>query len=197
MGRPREFDETAVLDAAIACFWADGYETTSVRDLSVSMQMTSASLYNAFGDKLSLYRRALERYVELSVRERIGRLESTLPPLAAIRGFFDEVVERSVADPFHRGCMLINAALELAPRDAGIGALVAQELVQIEAFFRRSAAAAQANGTMTSLQTPDAVGRHLLSVLVGIRVLARVRPDRSLLEGAAAAALVQLGSPQP
>ena len=51
MARPREFDETAVLEAAIQCFWSQGYEATSVRDLAEKMGITGASLYNTFGDK--------------------------------------------------------------------------------------------------------------------------------------------------
>jgi TetR/AcrR family transcriptional repressor of nem operon len=57
MARPREFDETTVLEAAMNCFWAQGFEQTSVRDLAERMGITGASLYNAFGDKRSLYRR--------------------------------------------------------------------------------------------------------------------------------------------
>jgi len=30
MARPREFDETTVLEAAMNCFWAQGFEQTSV-----------------------------------------------------------------------------------------------------------------------------------------------------------------------
>jgi len=80
MARPREFDETAVLEAAVQCFWARGYEATSVRDLAESMGITSASLYNAFGDKRSLYRRALDHYIAQSFADRVGRLEGHLPP---------------------------------------------------------------------------------------------------------------------
>ena len=58
MARPREFDATMVLEAAMNCFWAQGFEQTSVRDLAEQMGITGASLYNAFGDKRSLYRQA-------------------------------------------------------------------------------------------------------------------------------------------
>src|SRR5216684_2122933 len=84
MARPREFDDGAALDAAMDCFWRDGYEATSVRELASSMGITGTSLYNAFGDKRSLFRQVLQRYAERSTRERIARLESTLPPKQAV-----------------------------------------------------------------------------------------------------------------
>ena len=61
MGRPREFDDGDALDAAMDCFWRDGYEATSVRDLAARMGITGTSLYNAFGDKRSLFRQVLQR----------------------------------------------------------------------------------------------------------------------------------------
>ena len=112
MARPREFDETTVLEAAMNCFWAQGFESTSVRDLAEEMGITGASLYNAFGDKRSLYRQAFVHYLAQTVRDRVARLEK-LPPVLAIRIFFDEIIERSVDDEQRRGCMLVNAALEL------------------------------------------------------------------------------------
>src|SRR5271165_3871046 len=110
MARPREFDESLVLEAAMNCFWAQGFEQTSVRDLAERMGITGASLYNAFGDKRSLYRQALRHYLAQTVRERVARLQQ-LPPVAAVSTFFDEIIERSVTDGQRRGCMLVNAAL--------------------------------------------------------------------------------------
>jgi TetR/AcrR family transcriptional repressor of nem operon len=192
VARPREFDETAVLEAAMCCFWAKGYEATSVRDLADEMGLTSASLYNAFGDKRSLYRRALDHYLRQSVHERVRRLEATKAPLPAVRSFFDEVIERSVTDKQRRGCMLVNSALEVAPHDPELRKLVADELIYIESFFRRCLAAGQKDGTVTLRQSAHDLCKLLLSVLLGIRVLARTRPQRSVLEAAAGAALAAL-----
>src|ERR1700751_4752519 len=119
MARPREFDESAALDAAVDCFWREGYEATSVRDLATRMGITGTSLYNAFGDKHSLFREVLRRYAERSTRERIARLESILPPKAAVCAFLGEIIERSV-DSDRRGCLLVNTALEMAPHDPEI-----------------------------------------------------------------------------
>ncbi|EPB7991228.1 TetR family transcriptional regulator [Escherichia coli] len=75
MGRPREFDETEVLVAAIDCFWERGYEARSIRELADKMGLTGASLYNAFGDKRTLYCRALHHYIETTFADRVQPLE--------------------------------------------------------------------------------------------------------------------------
>jgi len=183
MARPKEFNETTVLDAAVQCFWARGYEATSVRELAASMGIAGASLYNAFGDKSSLYRRALDRYVDQSFQDRVRRFEERLPPREAIGAFFNEIVMRSLTDQGRKGCMLINAALEMPVHDPATRAAITEVLNQIEAFFRRRVAAGQADGTIVSTETPEDLARLLLGALVGIRVLARVRPERELLEG--------------
>jgi TetR/AcrR family transcriptional regulator, transcriptional repressor for nem operon len=192
LARPREFDETAALDAAIQCFWAKGFEATSVRDLADEMGITGASLYNAFGDKRALYRRALDQYVAGSFGERAHRTESTMPPREAIGAFFQEIIVRSLSDKRRKGCMLVNSALELAPHDREFQEVVAGVLVAVEKFFRRLVRAGQKDGTIATSQPVDDLARLLLGVLLGIRVLARVRPERELLEGLARPVLALL-----
>jgi TetR/AcrR family transcriptional regulator, transcriptional repressor for nem operon len=188
VARPREFDEASVLDAAMNQFWTHGYEATSVRDLADQMGITGASLYNAFGDKRSLYRRALDRYLEGSVRERIRAGES-LPPLEAIASFFREVIKISINDKSQRGCMLVNTALEIGPEDTEFQEFVAGEFSSIEAFFARCIKAGQHDGTIRSEVRATESAKMLLSVLLGIRVLARSRPQRALLEGSVRSAI--------
>ncbi len=195
MARPREFEESAVLDAAMECFWSRGYEATSMRDLVDRTGITGASLYNAFGDKRAIYQRALDRYVEGSVAARLARCEE-FPSLDAIATFFDDIVSRSVEDPARKGCMLVNAALDVAPHDDEFQRVVAEVLMRIEDFFRRCVRKGQEQGAITSSMSADELARHLLGVLLGVRVLARVRPDRTLLEGVVRPAieLLQLGA---
>jgi len=192
MARPREFDETAALDAAVQCFWAKGYEATSVRELADGMGITGASLYNAFGDKRSLYLRALARYVERSFGERIARIEGRVPPRQAIDAFFREIVERSLGDPDCKGCMMVNSALDAAPRDPELQQAVAEVLGGVEAFFLRCVEAGQRDGTIAREHRAADLARALLAALLGIRVMARVRPQRELFEGMLRPVLAQL-----
>jgi TetR/AcrR family transcriptional regulator, transcriptional repressor for nem operon len=191
MARPREFDEGVVLDAAVQCFWNRGYEATSMRDLIEGTGITAASLYNAFGDKRALFQKALDHYVAGSIAERIKRCEK-LAPREAIRVFFAEILQRSLADRERKGCMLVNAALDVAPHDADFQKIVAGVLVGIEGFFRSRIEAGQADGTIIRSLSAEVLAQHLLGVLMGVRVLARVRPERALLQGVVAGALALL-----
>lgn len=183
MARPREFDEAAVLDAAIDRFWRYGYEATSVRDLADDMNIAGASLYNAFGDKRTLYVHALNRYLDQTFRERIRRFEPNLPPRDAIVAFFQEIIKRTVTDKKRRGCMLVNSAIESAPHDPKFFEIVATFLKEVETFFHRCVSKGQHDGTISRAHSAADLSKSLLGILLGIRVLARVRPDRKLLEG--------------
>lgn len=182
MARPREFEEEKVLTLAVEQFWERGYEATSIRDLAKAMGLTTASVYNAFGDKRAVYRRALDFYIERSFVDRAGRFESKAPPLA-IKAFFDEIIERSLSDVKRKGCMLVNSALEVAPHDDEFQRVVGEVLVQVEGFFLRCVRTGQEDGTITNRQDASDLAGTLLSTLLGIRVLARTRPERKLLEG--------------
>ncbi len=189
MARPRQFNEAAALDAAMHCFWTHGYQLTSVRDLARQMGMTGASLYNAFGDKRALYRRALDQYFRLSIHDRIARLQR-LPPRQALTAFFSEIIERSMTA--RHGCMLVNATLELPSHDDTLRDVLVREMTVIEAFFRGHILVGQRNGTITRSTSAQELARMLLSVLLGIRVLARTQPPRHALQAAAEAALALL-----
>jgi TetR/AcrR family transcriptional repressor of nem operon len=196
MPRPREFDETAALEAAIECFWRHGYEATSLRDLTASMGLTAPSLYNAFGDKQQLFSRALERYLERTTRDRLDRLEQSFAPEEALKRFFGEIIEHSINDRHRKGCFLVNSALEVAPHHAECRAVIAGQFRDIEAFFKRCILAAQADKTVSPDIDAGDTARLLLGVLLGIRVMARTNPDRDVLEGIVRPALALLNLPR-
>ena len=197
MARPREFDETAVLDAAVEHFWLFGYQAASIRELAVSMGITGASLYNAFGDKRALFRIALARYAETNIESRIKRFEGDFTSRKAIEAFFRDVIGYSLKDGNRKGCLLVNSALEFDPDDRETKDVVRDVFIEIEAFFKRTVLAGQESGEIPQTQPAGDLARLLLSALLGIRVLARVRPNRALLDGIVRAALSLLDHQQP
>lgn len=197
MGRPRSFDEEKALEAAAECFWSRGFEATSVRDLTCSMGIAGPSLYNAYGGKRGLFAAALDHYCNRTMRERIARLDRTAAGAAAIEAFFAEVIAKSLEDSARKGCFLVNAGLEMAPHDPNLGQAIFRYFEEIREFFGRHIEQAQAQGEFPSSIDAGVYATHLLSVLMGLRVLARCCPDRSFLAAAAAPALQLLRQSKP
>lgn len=178
--RPREFDEEQVLDAAVGCFWRNGLDATSVRDLTHEMGINGPSLYNAFGDKRALFSRALERYVAVRMRPSIEAAERQPSARAALAAFFSRVALRPAPDSDGRGCLVINAAVAVDPDDPQLAPQIAGYLAEIEGFFRRQLERhrREANAASAAFPDPQAGAKLLLTTFVGLRALARTRPDR-------------------
>jgi TetR/AcrR family transcriptional repressor of nem operon len=193
MARPREFDEDTALEAATQRFWNNGYEATSMRDLADHTGMTTPSLYNAFGDKRAIYRLVLDRYVRLTLEAGSAILGGDDPPLRALERYFDALIEEALADRLRKGCFAVNTGLELAHdqdfRDVVIGAFD-----EVERSVRDCVAVGQRDGSIATSQPAADIARLALSIVLGLRVLARTNPDRELLTGVVRPFFVLLGT---
>lgn len=182
MGRPREFDEDQVLGAALERFWQKGYEATSLADLTECMGLQKGSLYGAFGDKRQLYLTALARYQDQGLGDIAAALSAGSSPRAALRGFFAEVVRRSLSKDGPRGCLCVNAAVELAPHDEEVARGLRKHGERVEALLQRLIQRGQERREFAAELDARAVARFLGALLYGLGVLAKTRPGRARLE---------------
>lgn len=113
MARPRSFDETEVLCAAMQAFRADGYAGVSIRNLEQATGLRAGSLYNAYVDKDGLYQAALTHYVEGFVAQRIAAHAGPSATLDDLEEFFFSILRQPFADG--HGCLVVNAAVEFGP----------------------------------------------------------------------------------
>jgi len=168
VGRPREFDEEAVLEAAMDAFWRHGYEATSLADLCTCTGLHKGSLYQAFGDKHQLFMRALKHYSDRefhAVQAVISPLQS---PLERIRAAVRKICDDAGSE---KGCMMVNSVVELAPHDPAVKAAVQSfgEL-RLHAMADMIAAAQQAGELRAELDAQQ-LARQLLMTLAGAAAL--------------------------
>lgn len=78
---------------------------------------------------------------------------------------------------------MLRRGITVTPCDPDFQTVVANVLSRIEGFFLHSVGRGQADGSIDTTLNAENLARHLLGVLMGVRVLARVRPERALLEG--------------
>ena len=87
MARTKEFDPDKALKIAVNVFWRLGYEHTSLETLMREMGISKQSLYDTFGDKRSIYFRAMSRYrddTNGSLRKLFAREKSVRKGFAKI-----------------------------------------------------------------------------------------------------------------
>jgi TetR/AcrR family transcriptional repressor of nem operon len=177
----KQFNTDDVLTKAMNAFWAKGYESTSMQDLVSCMGINRGSLYATFGDKRDLFIQALRHYDETHRAATVAALRKLGSPRQAIMAVFAGAIAAAIDQGSRDGCLLINTALELSPHDEEIAAFVSDCLTDMENFFRDMVKQAVARGEVSPDIDPVDTARGLLSLHVGLRVLARSRPEESLL----------------
>ncbi len=192
MARIKQFDENQALEKAMSLFWSRGFEATSMQALVDTMGINRGSLYDSFGDKRTLFEKALERYDRDYRKARFERIEATDPPRRALEAFFEEVIEESVDDDERRGCFIVNTMLELAPHDPEIARHLSRVMAEIEASLERIVRRGQKSGEIDPAKDASALARFILHVAFGLRVSARINPRREAMEDAARMALAAL-----
>jgi AcrR family transcriptional regulator len=194
VARPREFDAEQVVDAAMHAFWTNGYETTSAGDLCKATGLGRSSIYNAFGSKRDLFRRALRRYTDNATAHQVETLTEPGPVLDKIRTLFDQVVtaEFDTNAGNRRGCLAVNTAVELGGRDAEITADLRRGFDLLLEALRFAFQEGQRGGEIVADKDPAALAEFVHGAISGMRVSACAGAPRSALENIAAVALTAL-----
>jgi AcrR family transcriptional regulator len=188
MGRPREFDVELALDRALDVFWRNGYEGTSIADLTTAMGINPPSLYAAFGNKAGLYRKAVDRYVE---RRTEFWNEALNAPTA--RGMVEHLLRES-ADFLTEecnppGCMLVRGALSCSEAEDALQRELTARRTIGEVRLRERLQHAKDDGTMPSDLDPADYARYIMVVLEGMSVRAAGGATREELHKVADMAL--------
>lgn len=181
------------LQRALELFWEQGYEATSMASLVSHLGIGRASIYATFGGKLDLYVQALDSYVQARDPALVEALSQPGPALPAVRGLVLAYAEESLSDPRRRGCLVVNAAVEVMARDRRVARRVEASWDTLEVALTSALTRARAQGEIPARQDPRALARFLLVVLQGMRVLGHADPEPGRLRDAAARALAALG----
>ncbi|GAA2356398.1 TetR/AcrR family transcriptional regulator [Nonomuraea africana] len=197
MARTKEFDPDQALQAAMELFWQRGYEATSMSDLVQHLGIGRASIYATFGGKRELYLKAYERYLEQGI-DFEGLLSKPGPVLPAVRDLVRRFADEAAHDTVHRGCLVVNTAVELAPHDEELASRVESNWNFIENTLASALTRAREQRELDEGQDPRSLARFLLTVLQGLRLVGKGSNDAARLRDTARQALRVLdltGSP--
>jgi AcrR family transcriptional regulator len=170
-GRPRSFDLDKALDAAMQVFWRKGYEGACLSDLTQAMGINRPSLYAAFGDKETLFRKALDRYAEgpvAYVRDALKQPRARAVAQMLLRGTAD-----LLTDQHHpSGCLMVQGALVCGDAADCIRQELVSRRLAGEAAVRRRFKRAQAEGDLPADSNPADLARYVVTISQGMAVQA-------------------------
>ena len=132
LGRPRGFDVGAALRIAVDVFWQHGYEATSLDALSDAMGLSRSSFYACFGSKHVLLMAAVRVYADERYAALTERVASCSDPREAVRAMLAVIAD---VDGGTRGCLFVNAVVELAPGDAELVAFAQSHTARVGALM--------------------------------------------------------------
>ena len=188
MARPRVFDVDKAIETATGLFWRNGYERTSLADLTSAMGITPPSFYFAFGSKEGLFKRVLEHYVET----RHSQVEEALTQPTA-RAVAERMLYR-LADLYTDtsrppGCMAVNCSLPCADDAGPIRAELGRVRDARKERLRIRLQDARDSGDLPPDADPDELARFLMVVGWGMAFDAQTGASRADLYRTVARAL--------
>jgi TetR/AcrR family transcriptional repressor of nem operon len=135
VARPIEFDRPQAVNRALALFWRQGYQATTLADLLQAMGIGRSSFYAAFTDKRTFFIECLDLWAERTL-DLIEHARAQRPPVDALQDFFERSFIAARGAKAHWGCMLVNTVLEMAGVDEELAARASHHLGEMQRVFQ-------------------------------------------------------------
>lgn len=190
-GRPRNFDENAVLDRALEVFWQRGFQGASLSELTDAMGLNKPSLYAAFGDKEALYLKTLQRYVAREISRHAQILDDETDGRVAVAAFLRSMAAMLTDPKLPGGCFIINGTADCGGPDtpANIEHALRDALQNGEEKLRTRLQRAQREGQLPKDARAGDLAAVFSSLLAGLAVFAKGGATRAKLNTIIAVAM--------
>lgn len=187
-GRPREFDAEKALDEALLLFWRHGYEGTSLSALTEAMGINMPSLYAAFGNKETLFRKVLDRYIQ----KPASYLPNALKERTA-RRVVDKLLRGAIhmtMNPEHPdGCLLVQGALVSGPFSDSVRTELNRRRAAAQAAVQKRFERAITEGDLPANAHARKLAAYVTTLIWGLSVQATGGANRTQLKEVADVAL--------
>lgn len=190
-GPGKQFDPEVALSKAMEVFWARGYEAASLSELLEHMGISKKSLYDTFGNKRSLFLKALEYYAQTEVKSIRDQLLAPGSPLANLEKVLLNLQQRhSLARC--KGCMLGTNIADFDTSEVEIAAILRHHLQSLEDAYCTTLTRAQTAGEISAAVQPRNCAQMLLCTTQGMALLSRVLDSETGLKGSIEATIALL-----
>ena len=179
MGRQAAYEREDVLDKASKVFLCNGFQHTTIKDITKATGLQPGSIYSAFENKNGLYTEVIEHFTkrQISILDTCVKQHSN--SLQALRAFFKIVSENITHQTPDAHCILIFGAFEIPKNEKKLRNYIKLKLKEIESHIDVLLVKAQENNEILDSEKPNELASFLMALLCGYRVMARLQmsPD--------------------
>ena len=168
MGRPPSYDHTMLLREIIDCLWERGYAATPISVIVQETGVNAASLYARFGSKKGIMLAALDLYAKETIDALEALLAATQPGAGQVRAILEHAMG-SFEDP-------VNTVTNISTDTPDFAMAVADYMEQIRGRIKD--ALKRAPGLRPEV-TPEDAALYVQVQVWGLKVMARMRPDKA------------------
>jgi TetR/AcrR family transcriptional repressor of nem operon len=176
-GRPLTYSTDQILDEAVLLLWENGYEATSLRELTDTMHLSKSSFCQGFGSKHDLFVKCVERYQRQTTSMLWDRLATAPSGHAFVADTLRWAIEEALGDANPRGCLIMNTATEFAQRDPQIASLVSDGLATYRTIFEAAVQRGQREGSIRADKSAHLLASYLVTTMSGLRTMVKGGTD--------------------
>lgn len=181
MPRERSFSEPDVLDLLTDAFSIHGYAGTSMTRLQEATGLGKQSLYNAFGDKQSMYLQAIDCAVQRFARGAAA-MQAAANGRAAVALYFDTLIQNCAsADPAQQHCIVTSGLLE-GVDEAPLHWALTHRWQATHEMLRAVVERGQHDGSIANPAPSAELAEVLMALTSGLRVAARAGRSHAQME---------------
>ncbi len=182
MGRLPTFKKDDVLAKATQVFLKNGFQRTTIKDITKATGLQPGSIYSAFENKNGLYTEVLEHYTKQQIRLLEACMAEKSTHLGALKAFFMLACDHIANRTPNANCLLVYSTFEIPHSKKELRYYVQLKIQEIESRIYILLVKAQENKELAHNENPVELARFMMTLLFGHRVLAQLQPDTETVE---------------
>ena len=182
MPRRKSFNEDEVLREIVQLFWRNGYAATAIDQICQHVSLSKPSIYNAYGDKATLFRKVVDWYADETDKQGLAILVGEAPVSEEIAALLRHYLVRPDHDVVSQGCLLTTTMMELQFSEPEIFGYIVKQTEQVRDAIEEYFLTAVRNGRLNRDYDPGALSEYVFTLLQGLRVRSRTSSETGDLD---------------
>uniref|UniRef100_UPI003F70534F TetR/AcrR family transcriptional regulator n=1 Tax=Algoriphagus sp. TaxID=1872435 RepID=UPI003F70534F len=152
------------------------------QDLVNALGISRSSLYDTYGDKHSLFVKALKKYREERIDPVLQAVDTTEDVEGYVRFFFGFIKTEALSDTSPVGCFMVNSAVEMAPVDPEVAAIANGIMHDTENALCKAIEKGQDQGIFTKQYDARSLAKFVFNSVNGLRVTVKFDVDKKMFD---------------